>query len=259
MDSRPTYREFAASIWRAWSQRMSGPFQVAFAIIFGFIFLIAGAVSVAVHSIEGIISTGFLALAALHVSSYGVWADERRKVVTLQDHLVPRLHCEFSDSIPGCVRPNTAITIEITSGSRIFRRVISGTYYRLQVSVLGGETIHKCTGNITGIERNSRGWVDGENLLLTFAPAESADSTQRDLRAGEIVYLDLLFIGDDNNPLLVTKDFKGPSSVKWDTMFANPGEYLFHIVVLTASSVSVKQNILFKWTGDRSTSQLKAV
>jgi len=177
------------------------------------------------------------------------------------ERLTPKLKCTFGDDVPGCVRTNTKVKFQMigpdAQGNLVVQQVnLRGTYYRLAVETSGIGIVSNCTAYLTSIKRNSKAWVDGENLPLTFAPAEEADSTQKNLRAGITTYLDFLFISDENQPILTTKNFQGPTSLNWGDMFATAADYLFHIVISSPDSVAVAHEIKLAWTGNRGTSRL---
>jgi hypothetical protein len=188
-----------------------------------------------------------------------MWSIEKARADDADARLKPKLRLDFAMTDGGCVRPNTKVTMPVLGyldgqpTGRIAQ--IGGTYYRLAVHVDGVGEIQRCTGYITHILRNGKKWVEGENLLLTFAPAEASDATSKNLRAGIVNYLDFFFIGDDHKTLFITtKNFQGPSSINWHDMFATPADYTLHIVVTAQDSPAVHKNVPFHWTGNRETS-----
>ena len=48
-----------------------------------------------------------MAILAFLVTAYRIWADERRRLVQLEDHLAPRLRFEFDPKQPKFVSVNT--------------------------------------------------------------------------------------------------------------------------------------------------------
>jgi hypothetical protein len=143
-----------------------------------------------------------------------LFATQETELTNTRQLLLPKIKCSFGMENPGCVRPNTTLTLAVlnyVSGRPTGQMAaVTGTYYRLAIETSGIGLVSHCTGYLTSIKRNGKAWVDGENLLLTFAPGEDPDSTNKNLRTGIVNYLDFFFIGDDNRTLMVTtKGFQG--------------------------------------------------
>jgi hypothetical protein len=89
----PNIRGFFHVIWYDWGARMSGIFTVPFTL----------ATIVFTGYARGIF--GAMAIAAFLATAYQIWADERRLLVSLEQHLAPRLRIEFDPRSPKFVSP----------------------------------------------------------------------------------------------------------------------------------------------------------
>jgi hypothetical protein len=183
---------------------------------------------------------------------------QHRDLATAQGQLIPKIKTSFGKDIPGCVRPNTTLSVAVLdyfTGKPTGRhKSDTGTYYRIRVEAAGVGAIH-CTASIPWIKRNGRDWFDGENLLMTFAPSERPNAETKEVRPGVPEYVDVLFVANDF-VLPTTKGFIGPSSVDFENMFANPGEYVFHLVLTSPTSSPVGHEIKLIWKGTAEASQV---
>lgn len=184
-----------------------------------------------------------------------------RRTSDLEIAMKPKLVCLFGKDITGCIRPNTKLTFTtISNTGQAHQSVVDTTWYRVAVKASGVGHVSKCSARLTSIKRNSRDWFDGENLALTFAPAELPNSDMKDIYDGTIEHLDLFAISHDNRIILVTKGFPSyPSSVDVANMFSSNADYLFHIIVSSPDSVSIIHEVLLKWRGDWKTAEVSAL
>jgi hypothetical protein len=79
----PNIKGFFLVIWNDWGARMSGIFTVPFTIAA----LFAPSEYRAIFAVMAILAFG--------ITAYRVWADERRLLIGLEQHLAPRLRFEF--------------------------------------------------------------------------------------------------------------------------------------------------------------------
>jgi hypothetical protein len=208
---------------------------------------------------------------------------------------VPRIHCSFDPSDPGCVRPNTtlrrsnlprafsssaptysrseprkvriegyilaslesATTLQPTTSAiaQLQTPGTTGTYYRVK-AVAKGRDFSGCKGRLVSLQKESRSLIGGETIDLPFARAEAPDATSKTLHRDEPEHLDFLFISDANDVELTPKEFKGPSSIPWGTLFAEPGVYQLQIKILSSEAAPASINLTFNWTGNRETSTI---
>ena len=128
--------------------------------------------------------------------------------------------------------------------------VVRGNYYRVRVQNIGGNPIHNCTGRLLEIKRDGHTLVSGESINLTFAPAEDSDTLKKSIRNGAPEFLDFLMITDENKLLIAARGFKSASSIKWDEVFRENGEYVFKIAVVT-DGPGKEITIRLIWNGER--------
>lgn len=198
----------------------------------------------------------------LFATPSALYWESKQEIERLEDQLKPSIKCHFDILDAGCVRPNTTVSaLQVVLGAHSTTPELResrkrGVYYRIAVEAAGTTIVEKCTGYITLITKNLQPCFVGEKLLLTFAPAEGADSTAKDLRPQIREHLDFMFIGDDNRPVITTKDFKFPSSINTDELFSERAEYVIHIVISPQNGMPTHYNIRFIWTGLRDTARL---
>jgi hypothetical protein len=96
--SSPTIKGFLWVIWCDWGALMSGIFTVPFTIA-----------AVLFPSGDARAIFGTMAVLAFLFTAYRIWADERRQLVTLEQHLAPRLRIEFDPKIAKCVSPTRTV------------------------------------------------------------------------------------------------------------------------------------------------------
>src|SRR5450759_2751056 len=104
MDRRPAYREFILYLAHGWGRDMSGPPQVWLTIGVTAILLIVGGLSIHSESTFGLITTGFVAIGALHLTCYRLWSQERNKVVDLQVEATPNISISFESKEPWFIK-----------------------------------------------------------------------------------------------------------------------------------------------------------
>jgi hypothetical protein len=105
----PNIRGFFSVIWYDWGALMSGIFTVPFTL----------ATIVFTGYARGIF--GAMAILAFLATAYRVWADERRLLIGLEQHLAPRLGIEFDPRSRKFIAP-----VVTASGIRmIYMRVVA--------------------------------------------------------------------------------------------------------------------------------------
>jgi hypothetical protein len=138
-DPGPNLKSFSLVIWRDWGARMSGIFTVPFTLA-----------AIIAPSGYGRAIFGAMAILAFLVTAYRIWADERRRLVELEDHLAPRLRFEFD--------PKQAKFVSVTPAM--------GGVEMLYVRVLAralSPTVNNCRGYLQRVSQ----W-DGEKYVLLF-------------------------------------------------------------------------------------------
>ena len=136
---QPCIREFFLVFWKYWGARVSGIFAVPFAI--------------ASLAFSGIARWIFVALSisAFLFTAYLIWADERRRLVALEQHLVPRLRIEFEP-----------LSAKFLHGISLNAPPVAMLYIRVIVRALS-PVAHDCRVYLTRISR----W-DGERYVPMF-------------------------------------------------------------------------------------------
>ena len=177
------------------------------------------------------------------------------KVADLEEALKPKLRCFFSATDPGCVRPNTQVQLSSAAG---VVGTLPSTYFRLSVESIGFDSLVGCAGRMTEIKKNGQVVVAGENLQLTFAPGENADSICKTIHNSAPEYLDFLVIAESNVVWVPTYQSKAPSSIAWNTLFTDHAEYRFHIIVTAPAYASIAYDVVLNWTGDHRTARVYA-
>lgn len=187
------------------------------------------------------------ALLGLFCAPYYLWkqvCDERdalnQKLVTLS---TPRLEVGCSPDIDGCRKEN-----QFATG---FNQA-----FRVAVKTLGIAPVTGCRGQLREIKRGTTTLWSGDTAILAFAPGENADSRNRTISHDETVYLDVLFLEYDQNwsfvrSLPATEHAKWNFKPKWDEIFADHGEYTLRIEIVTPSAPTLKADLKFTWTGDK--------
>jgi len=128
----PNIKSFFLVIWYDWGALMSGIFTVPFT---------AGTILFSGYG-RGIF--GAMAILAFLFTAYRIWADERRQLVFLEEHLAPRLRIEFDPHQPKFLSMNAAGSGFAVLYVRVLARALSTTVqncrvYLQQVSQLNGE------------------------------------------------------------------------------------------------------------------------
>lgn len=137
--STPNIREFLRVLWNDWGTRMSGIFTVPFTIA-----------AIVTSSAYGQAIFGTMAVSAFLITAYRIWADERRKLVSLELHLAPGLRIEFDPQNPKFLSP-----VRTNNG-------IDMLYLRVNARALS-PVVRECRAYLTRISR----W-DGERYVSLF-------------------------------------------------------------------------------------------
>ncbi|MFZ0497131.1 MAG: hypothetical protein WBE85_11340 [Methylocella sp.] len=231
---RARFRDFVRSFGDHWFAYMSGGPSVPAAI--------------AALYFENDIAKVLLwvtAFGCVIISAYFVWRVERKKVIELTEEKRTKLKCSFSMGDQGCVRPNTTLAPS----------AVSATYYRIKVETDYAAMVPNCHGRLIWIKRGPKTILEGEPIYLPFAPATKNDALSKHIHDGAPEFLDFMMITDDNKVILTQPEFYGSSSVDWKNLFSDPGDYTFHILILSETS-SVAIDLIFRWKGERATSEI---
>jgi hypothetical protein len=187
-----------------------------------------------------------VALVAIFCAPYYLWkqvCDERdnldQKLVTLS---TPRLEAECSPDIDGCRKEN----LHGAGFNQAFRVAVRAT---------GIAPVTGCKGQLREIKGPSTIW-SSDTAILAFAPGENEDSRHRTIAHDETVYLDVFFLEYDSNWSFIrsvpaTKDGRWNFKPRWQEIFAAYGEYTFKIEILAPPTPTLKLNLRFTWTGDK--------
>src|SRR5260370_1185054 len=89
----PNIKGFFLVIWNDWGARMSGIFTVPFTIL---------TIAFSGYA-RGLF--GAMAIFAFLITAYRIWADERMRLVVLEQHFAPRLRIEFDPQAAKFVLP----------------------------------------------------------------------------------------------------------------------------------------------------------
>jgi len=224
------------------------------------------------------------------LSSYFVWRQERIRVREVEEELRPKLKLSFGMDHPGCVKPavvsappgpgRTYVSSAPTQGvTTTFSRFITdpqvsglgrsvqpgsgahyiyvgdnsirGLYYRIQAETDGAGTVSECCGRLIWIKKDGQTILDGESIILPFAPSENIDRYNKRVSDLSSEYLDAIFITEGDEIRIVT-DF-WPLAKNQKEMFSGAGKYKFKIGVSSEAAKSVAIEILLDWKGDHNT------
>jgi hypothetical protein len=187
----------------------------------------------------------------LLLAPYWIYLEQSGKLTSLEQALRPRLKCSFDMNDPGCVRRNATLATQFRTDSQpnIVQQVQrSVDYYRLKVESDFSGAATDCCGHLVAIKRGAAPLFEGENLLLTFAPAERPDSTAKTICHGIPEYLDFLVIAEGDEVILPTLGFRGPSGISYDQLFSISGDYTLRVVISSSSlNISVPVELIFSW------------
>jgi hypothetical protein len=175
----PNIKSFFHDIWYDWGARMSGLFTVPFTV----------AALFAPSEYRAIFAV--MAILAFAITAYRIWADERARLVVLEQHLAPRLRIEFD--------PHQAKFLHHT----VTTTYVNMIYVRVVARALS-PVVEECRGYLQRISQ----W-DGNQYITLF------DET-----------LELPWSGDhsDTEPRLINHEVDAFLDVAWvaDSEFAPP-------------------------------------
>jgi len=157
----------------------------------------------------------------------------------LAERLRPKLSCAFDMKDADCVQSTTIRT----GPGRM-------TSFRLKISADRIGSVEGCRGRLVAIRRGHESVLDGERLVLPFIPSNAADATAKRIDAGVAELLEFLQISDRNTIDVPTVARSNAVSVK--TLFLQPGDYTFLIILSSPESATTVQPVLH-WTGDYKT------
>jgi hypothetical protein len=284
---------FIGAVLPQWADAMTGRFTAPL-VIAAAVAAIAGIFGVAIYDVPlvaktAIISPILVVLACGVLAVYKVWNIEyeknlasERKFKALEERIKPQLRVSFDMDNFGCVRPGTEVyqrqvpiygdnrsltvtgivpphsivpTMRVMWSEDFPKPEFYATYYRLEVECVGIESVENCFGRLESISKDGPPIRYWEPTVLPFAPSEQSDAASRRIHEGSPAFLDFMFISDDNRAGLTPLGFVGASSVNWFQILAEPGVYSMRINILS-DTPTVSIDVLFKWTGDRTSSEI---
>jgi hypothetical protein len=187
-----------------------------------------------------------VALVGIFYAPYYLWKQvgaERdnlnQKLATLS---TPRLEAQCSPDIAGCVVENV-----MGAGYNLA--------FRVAVKTASIESVTGCKGQLIEIKKGSSILWGGDIAILTFAKGEDPDSMDRKIAHRETACLDVLFHQYDTQWNILrsfpgTKDRNWNYLPRWETIFADPGEYTLKIQILAPPTPTLEVNLKYTWTGD---------
>lgn len=190
----------------------------------------------------------------------------------IKEQIRPKLKCSFSMSDAGCVVGETELTTATIAGEPFAHRTTLsasmllatlGTktgmmYCRVKVESNCLIVVRQCKGRLLSINRNGEVVFEGGPLILPFAPAEHEDAIDKHIHPHAPEYLDFMGISDNNAIILTPYKHHAPSAVNYNTIFREHGEYRMKLAVL-CDGPTAQIDLIFSWTGDRTTSTIVQV
>ena len=172
--------------------------------------------------------------------------------------LYRRIRNEFEDDLAERLRPKLSCSFDMGDGDcrqTTAMRTGSGrmTSFRLKVAADRIGSVEGCRGRLVSIRRGHEAVLDGERLVLPFIPANALDATAKRIDARVPELLEFLQISDRNTIEVPTVTRANAISVK--TLFLQPGDYTFLIIVSSPESATTVQPVLH-WTGDYRTAKV---
>lgn len=250
MDKQPTYYEFISALVRGWGRNMSGPVQFWLSIIIAVILFIAGTVSIVSNSTVGLLTTGFIAIGALHLTCYLLWAQERNKVVSLQIAVTPNLSISFESQEPWLIKLPTSNIPDPKTGEILQR---PSWWVRVRIQNLSELKIaHRCRVFLQNVEfspdDNSSFQTTGfsDSLQLRWAAAGNQPFEPYDISYAERRFIDVFSTDPVYNAILI----------KWNTdlianqgLFSHKGIYRLTIIVSSEDAGSSNGILVVSWNG----------
>jgi hypothetical protein len=234
LDPKLSIKEFLFAKWHGWGGKLTGPLQLVLALVLSVLAVSEGSLSYR-------ILYALLAILAFLVTSFQMVSKEREEKRALQKTLIPKLKCSFGKDISGCV-------VDAKFGT------LNAYYYRVRIESNCIGDVAGCMGHLVSIKRNGTTLFAHESIAMPIAPGWRDNPTIKDIRDKVPEYLDVFFITDQNKIVLPAPNFLAPSTINYETLFSEPGEYVFHMIVSAPSTVSEEIDVPIKWTGDRKTS-----
>lgn len=190
-----------------------------------------------------------IALVAIFCAPYYLWKQICNERDSLNSELVtlktPWLKVECSTDIDGCRKENQ-------------RETGFNQAFRVAVTTVGIAPVTGCRGQLREIKRGASTLWGGDTAILAFAPGdrENPNPRNRTIAHDEIVFLDVLFLEYDKNWSFVgswpaTENGVWNFMPKWHEIFANHGEYTLKIEIVNPPNPTLKFDLKFNWTGDK--------
>jgi hypothetical protein len=178
---------------------------------------------------------------ALYARIRGEFADD------LKERLRPKFACTFDMADSDCVQVTTTRAAATGAGGGRSRS------FRLKIAADRIGSVEGCRARLVSIRRGHETVLDGERLVLPFAPANASDATGKRIDAGVPELLEFLQISDRNTVDLPTVARASATSLK--TLLLQPGDYSFVIIISSPESAATATPVLH-WSGDWKTASV---
>jgi hypothetical protein len=207
----------------------------------------------------------FICFFGLSISQFLAWRDVAKQRDKYKRMLRPKFKI-FCDK-DGC-RKKTQFSVHVGGGDVI--------YFRLNVQNAGGNTLKNCRAFLIGMKKNGAPLEYGERTPLVWAGPKATDE-QIDIQARSDTFLDLVRAfrsgsggGQDfetseqavraaieNVGAEIVTGNVFLKSVSGHHKFSEPGQYALTVRISSDDTTSITKEILFDYTGNWETSELK--
>jgi uncharacterized membrane protein YhaH (DUF805 family) len=169
----------------------------------------------------------------IFIATFLAWRQQYLDARHLHDIQMPKLEVAYDESK------------DCKCDMRPPRSGVPFVFLRLLVTTESISEIKNCQGHITRIERDNQKIWSGMTLL-TFAPEEDDDATDKTIRHGYNYHLDVIAIGEIRVLFLGTKGRHWPSFfTPVGEIFSQKGDYFLTINVSGASTTISKRVRLY--------------
>jgi len=227
-------------------------------------------------NIQWLGAAGGLVLAFVFMAPYKAWKALKLEADESKERRRLKLRCSFSMKELACVRRDVTIQFIATQSTRVtttivpafepqlpkrYLKTIKADFFRLRVEADSADLVEACRCRLVEIEYldppSGPDHLLGEPLLLPFSPGSHADALAKTIRAGSPEYLDVLLITREDRVMVATHHFEYPSSIYVDDIFSRKGSYRLRVELAAANGGTMHCDLLFKWTGDRETADIR--
>jgi len=166
----------------------------------------------------------------------------------------PKINLACGSQIPGCK--------VIEENGVDFNQI-----FRVEVRSLGFNPVLHCQGTLLRIEKDGKELWSNSPSTLTFARADRSDSTCKTIDLTSPQYLEVVGVIKKENGhrnfancvRMAVNTHQRELSPSLHGQLSNPGKYLIEIAVSGHSTVPVKAELCFDWTGEYGTSSLTLI